>query len=334
MKKIKLLGVLLLAVLLAPTLVNAAGDYKTYRNFEQVNFLTNETEYKASKEPGAKLEDFGTHTLVLKDEGSKAEYVKAMTLSMVGGTGTIVSKENSPLVAARNAISDLITRAGKSFVSPYVKDFNGANNTNVGLISIDDIKNVFNVKLEEGKDSYDLDLSNKDYMAVMFVLGTHVEDAYNKDKSSGTLNATPVLGLYTETTDETGVWVLEFATPDRDKEKIDKVTLRHVSYEELLDHYYFVAPTLYFGKQYDCHYDEKNACYKCPTGDEKNPFKFVWTKEGTQDSSCELTTYTDQSKCYKNPETGVVDYALEIIGVVAVCACGLVILKKKDFFRA
>lgn len=334
MKKTKSLLLLLAGLLLFPAVAKA--DYKVYSVGEYVNFIVNasgEEKLKAGDTDNAGL---GTLVIEPKDKATN-EYVRAAAMLITNGS------EYSPLEV--DGVDGIVTDIKKTNVwqtakgtlmlntqidSKYIKDINGNDTENFNFISLADL-----VALGADKDNdYYLELSETKNIGAYALFYNMLLKSTDGNKGYNYYYLNDI-----DNTDETDSkwWILEIIENEAGSD-VTGIKAKAVSVNDLMTNEEYtskvgVISVLSFKKDFDCHANVKKACYRCKT-DKENVFKFVWTQEGTQAEGCELTTYNDESKCYKNPETGVMDYAFEIIGVIAVCACGLVVLKKNDFFRA
>lgn len=73
--------------------------------------------------------------------------------------------------------------------------------------------------------------------------------------------------------------------------------------------------------------DTPFVCYKCNDS-------FKWAEEGSVGSECTKdATITEKSKCVANPDTGVTDYAVGIVSVIAIAGVSYYLVKKNSMFN-
>lgn len=320
------------------------GNYYVYGKGDRVNFYINEDDEKLGEE----TQNAGRETIILKDDGADSEYVKALmtgfvyfssdhphtTVPYIETKGFVYAEDS----AATTPIKQIIGKLNEEPVAvPYIKDLKES----VGFITLDELVDVFGAaKQDDG--TYKIDLTKKvgTYDVTIKELFTGLAErlANQAAKQNTTLfngdteKRKMAAGFYTSTfTDDGKIYAVEFVLNDK-----DELTGMEVKPTTLFDdestteqNVYFLVPTVYMNKTYDCHkYEVKYACYICDD-------EYIWSKEGSEGKECKIAEkITDKSKCVKVVPTGVSEYIAEFIGVAGICGIALVLIKRKDLFKS
>lgn len=278
----------------------------TYTAGEEVNF------YKTKEEAELGSTSSGVTTIVLEDNGSDSQYVRALSAFIFGTSTpyfdsneekepmTLVKKENlSEIESTQGALDSVKTDSDGNYVIDY--------------ITLDELISVFGAtKNADGTYSIDVDTWGSTFET--FAIGSFASE-----------------GFYTSTydTETNKVWVVDYTWSSND---ISAITVKEVDME---NNTYGYLPVMYFDKTYDCKErtvtppttEDEYACYSCDDD-------YTWTKVGSQASTCTLVeSVTSKSSCVVSAKTGVEDYIIEFVGVAFVCGIAFYLAKRKDLFR-
>lgn len=258
--------------------------------------------YRSEKEATDKGN--GVSAITISDEGETSQTVKVLWgqiyESSVSYAG--IEEDGSILTDAKTAIVSLNRSAG------YLFDENFAKLDNAAIPSLNDFANALDGYYEAGVWTFNAEKYGPTIKMLTAALG-------NKK------------GFYTSqvSTDGTEVTVIDLTYDAAGN--ITAITSKKVSTST---NEYAVILTLPVNKTYEC-VDRNEASYACYSCNDE----YIWTKVGSQAETCALVTnVASKSKCSKNPKTGIKEYAIELTGVIALCAVALVIAKKKDLFKA
>ena len=297
MKKIMAIITMLMLVMPFANVKAITGNYYVYQPGDEVNFYTYEGD------------STGTRTTILSDEGSDSKYVRVLATGFNTSTSQPYAEE---LDIDNGALTDFTkTLAYKNLLArlessnhgvPYAKDIHQAGN--LSLITLDELKTVFGATLDG--DKYVIDV-------------TKWASQFEEIQGSKA-------GMYTQTIEGTDVWVVKWV--DDANGNITAITVEKEPVTSATT--WELVPVLYLDKTYDCVSRETGkqyACYSC--GED-----YTWTEVGSQADTCTLVEkINSKANCVKGPKTGVEEYILPFIAIVAVGAIALTIVNKKDLFR-
>lgn len=288
----------------AVTKCSVSNSCFVYTPGEEVNF------YRNDQEASTNNQNAGISTIILEDGGAGSQYVKTLVLSPFGTSVPYYDKEgeNEPLESVKK---DHISEINKS--QDYQWD--SARHTEAGDLEISyptlsELVSVFGATQKDDK-TYSIDVTKYGALFEIAAIGTYGSK-----------------GFYTGTFDKENdkVWVVKYTMENEKLTAIDIV-------EEKMDdnNTYSYLPVVYFDKTYDCHSrvtQDEMACYSCDSD-------YRWLKKGSQAPTCTLVeNVSSQGSCVKAVKTGVEDYILEFVGILLVCGTALVIVKRKDLFKA
>lgn len=305
------------------------GTCYVYDKGQVVNFITGPTE-KQMYENGD--ETVGQLTVILDDKGTSDNYVRALSFvfdettieSSKGVTGIPYSSDSyGPMTQlvknVRGRINQLFPDSWE-----YAKH-NEDGELVVDFISLDEVISVFGATAN-GDGTYKIDMNKVPEKFLSKVKKTIASYDLIEKQDPLYKNLTRN-GFFTNTYDETEgtVWVVEF---DADTDGTVKgMTAKKVP---ITSGDYAIVPVAYFDKTYDCHSRENQAKYSCYSCGEE----YIWTEVGTQAETCEIVSNINaKSKCVKNAKTGVEEYILEFVCVIAICGAALLLTKRQDLFK-
>lgn len=327
--------------------LTVSTNYYSYDMGQEVNFYVNPQEEAAHGKGGVT-------GLIMEDKGTSDKFVYTFAYSIIATTTAGYDEEAMSL---QNEMSTLnLTPGEESSGDDYLKDYSNAT-----MISKDEAIKLFDAK-EESATSYTIDVSKqvlaqdgKDYKTLGNVFQT-IGDSLSA-RNYG------VTGFLTSTEENGKVWVVTFDyTAGADS--VANAKLVQVTTDSI-DNTYAAMPMLYFNKTADCH-ERSMTCYVCTDGSYSwsngtdvdtsvcKPDtsitsesqctshacydcsgKYTWTEVGKQDSSCKLIPgVTSESKCVVSPKTGVSSHILEFGIVASICTAVLLVVKRKDIFKA
>lgn len=316
----KLFKLFLIGLFMIPFAVLADTSYKPG---DLTNYVTNDDEYEALKDENYEV---GRH-VVYMGEATDKDYVRALLIAPMMNASYAYDNVDYKTTDAFKNVRSMIEAAGITMTEPYIKPLTDPEN--YSFITLQELKNIFGAIIIENHGG---NAPADGFIPVETIgdgLAELAEIIYNETAriKKNEPTAKIVNGFYTGsfTPDGKYAYVVEFTYEDDGKLK--EILIKPDSVES--DNLFYVVPVMEFGKDYDCHHKDEPeyACYKCGEND------WIWTQIGTQGPTCELEKkILTKDDCVPNIKTGIADYALEVIGLVAVGTCLMVILKKKDFF--
>lgn len=326
MKKIRLMAILMLLVI--PFVgVKAETAFNSYKAGDLVNFYSTDDEYKAGQEGS---EDVGLFTLALEDSSESSQYLRSLAFQVTYGAAFDTNKLDNTNSAYRLALQYLNT---EGVTSPYVK--NPSESGNLDFIKLEELIDVFGATYDQASESYSIDV---DKWGTTFI---KLADLIAAQKIAYELTGNSTLaefGFYTGTVTEDGnyVWVVVFESDlspaNTENYKITGMKVVKQLITDVPNIIYAEVPVLYFDKTYDCHAKKEvvktYACYKC------NETEYSWLENGTQAETCSLVEgAASQADCVKPVKTGIEDYALYVIAIIAIGTLGLIVIKRKALFQ-
>lgn len=310
----KIMAVLATLMLVLPfTGVKAAttidGSVREYKVGDVVNFYKNQQE-KNEANPNS-----GFTTIILSTEKVDGKYIKTLGSAPFDTQDVYYDPnlDSEPTATVRpNHVSYI-----EQYISPYTLDSAKDIHSNIRYITLEELQTAFGATYDQATDTYVIDAAK---WGKVFI------------DNGFTANINASKGFYTSTYDVANdyVWVVtyKYDSTDLSTANITDIIVKKVSMD---NNEYGYLPVIYFDETYDCHYVESQedyACYAC--GED-----YTWTEVGKQAETCTLVeSIKTKSKCAKNVKTGIEEYALEFVGIIAVCAVALVIVKRKELFRS
>lgn len=303
----KIMAILTALMLVLPfTGVNAAtrvnGSVREYQVGDEINF------YRSAAEKATGSTQAGQSTIVIDTEKVDGKYIKVLAVAPFVTSDLYFDEniEDAPTATVRkNHISHI------EQISEYPWESAKDLTSTLTYISLEEVKSAFGATYDQTTDTYVIDATKWGEILSTAAFGSK--------------------GFYTSTYDieNNYVWAVtfEYDSTDIATANVNGIVVKKVAMDKSE---YAYVPVVYFDETYDCHYvetTENYACYSC--GED-----YTWIEVGKQAETCTLVEKAKTKKdCIKTIPTGVEEYILEFVGIVAICVVALVIVKRKELFR-
>ena len=315
----KLFACLVALLAMSPVVANAAS----YTKGDYINFAGNDDDWSAFKNNGDQylLDHTGNGTIYLEDseysDGEGHKYLKVLNLFNVFHTSVL---DNPTATIKGSSLYNLMLKGeGIDNIRLTIKKPYGYGATDDGVDL--DVASAADIKALFGVTNLNDTVTLKDDVKTFFseiILASTKDTVYFATSTAGTVEG-HLLGLKVV----------------KSGNEIQSIT--YVDFEDGADSNanYTLFSVLYMNEAYVCSAgtEETYSCYECPTTGDQT--EYVWKVTGSQDAACKVVdTVTTKSKCAKNAKTGVDSYLIPAAIILGVCAIVLIVVKRKDAFRA
>ena len=309
MKKKFLAGLALLLGCVPFISVNAA----TRTAGDSVNYFKNDADVSLynSREDG--WDEVGLIGYYIQAD-TDSTYSKVISSYTMGQTSLTTAPGDDIMTSDDAVFKDLVDAIRLEVTTPYGKaDSDGK--VIVDLATKDDVKAIF------GTDSGSITLTDttKHILKQLTGQATHATSY-----------------LFTKTDGDSLQYVVIKVTASNGEVTAAEVTEQDADYANSGE-FSYLMPVLYMNETYTCDTstEAEYACYSCPDSSDTTKTTYIWSKTGSQDSSCTLvTTVSKKSKCVTPAKTGVDNYLVPVAIVLGVSLIVLTVVKRKDAFRA